>query len=153
MAESEIFLESAIRDIAHEFNVIVDSVNDGNSKFVHDRYFRFAFAKPSEYYHHLFLERGKDVPVVAFIVYNGEEDWDPLAHGRFPNYPEYYHDIGFPFKVEFLDVGHAIDDAELKDLSPITLVALTAMKYICAKAQYTAPRSYRQVHLPLRLSA
>ena len=77
----------------------------------------------SEYYHHLFLEREKDVPVVAFIVYNGEDGWD------------------------------AIDDAELKALSPITLVALTAMKYICAKAQYTAPRSYRQVHLPLRLSA
>jgi hypothetical protein len=84
----------------------------------------------SEYYHHLFLERKKDVPVVAFIVYNGENDWNPLAQGRFANYPEYYRDIGFPFKVEFLDVGHAIDDAELKDFSPITLVALTAMKYI-----------------------
>lgn len=29
-----------------------------------------------------------------------------------------------------MDVGHAIDDVELKDFSPITLVALTAMKYI-----------------------
>ena len=46
------------------------------------------------------------------------------------NYPEYYRDIGFPFKVEFLDVGHAIDDVELRDFSPTTLVALTAMKYI-----------------------
>ena len=214
MTENENFVESDIRDIAHEFNVIVDSVKDDKSNFVHDRYFRFAFAKPSrmvelltlfsrhnpslkafldtidlaslrgssenlssdkhagsadlvfeanlkdggvtglyvgiiaehkstnrdnvflqisEYYHHLFLERGKDVPVVAFIVYNGEDGWDPLSETRFPNYPEYYHDIGFPFKVEFLDVGHAIDDAELKSLSPITLVALTAMKYICAK--------------------
>ena len=43
------------------------------------------------------------------------------------NYPEYYHDIGFPFKVEFLDAGHAIDDAELGDFSPTTLVALTAI--------------------------
>ncbi len=200
-----------IRDIAHEFNVIVDSVKDSKSDFIHDRYFRFAFAEPtrmaelltlfsrhnpslkafldtidlaslrgasenhssdkhtgsadlvfeanikaggvtglyvgiiaehkstnrdnvllqiSEYYHHLFLERKKDVPVVAFIVYNGEKGWNPLAQGRFANYPEYYRDIGFPFKVEFLDVGHAIDDAELKDFSPITLVALTAMKYI-----------------------
>ena len=205
--ENENLVETAIRDIAHEFNVIVDSVNEGDSKFVHDRYFRFAFAKPSrmaelltlfsrhnpslkafldtidlaslrgasenhsndkhagsadlvfeanlknggvtglyvgiiaehksdeddlvmnqisEYYHHLFLERKKDVPVVAFIVYN---------------------------KAIYLDVGHGINDVELKGLSPITLVALTAMKYICAKAQYTAPRSYRQVHLPLRLSA
>jgi hypothetical protein len=29
-----------IRDIAHEFNVIVDSVKDGKSDFIHDRYFR-----------------------------------------------------------------------------------------------------------------
>lgn len=232
--ETENLVESAIRDIAHEFNVIVDSVNDGDSKFVHDRYFRFAFAKPSrmaelltlfsrhnpslkafldtidlaslrgasenhssdkhagsadlvfeanlkdggvtglyvgiiaehksdkddlvmnqisEYYHHLFLERKKDVPVVAFIVYNGEMGWDPLADIHFAEYPEFYHDIGYPFKAIYLDVGHGIDDVELKGLSPITLVALTAMKYICAKAQYTAPRSYRQVHLPLRLSA
>jgi len=203
--------DSVIRDIAHEFNVIVDSVKDGESNFTHDRFLRYAFAEPrrmaelltlfsrhnsslkafldtidlktlrgtkenfssdkhtgsadlvfeadikaggvtglyvgiiaehkstnkdnvllqiSEYYHHLFLERKKDVPVVAFIVYNGENDWNPLVQGRFANYPEYYRDIGFPFKVEFLDVGHAIDDAELKDFSPITLVALTAMKYI-----------------------
>ena len=226
--------ESVIRDIAKEFNVIVDSVKDDKSDFVHDRYFRFAFAEPkrmaelltlfshhnptlkafletidlktlrgskenfssdkhtgsadlvfeanlknggvtglyvgiiaehkstnkddvllqiSEYYHHLFLERKKDVPVVAFIVYNGEKGWNPLARGRFEDYPEYYRDIGYPFKVEFLDIGHAIDDAELKEFSPFTIVALTAMKYIGAKAQYMAPRSYRQVHLPLRLSA
>ena len=36
-----------IRDIAHEFNVIVDSVKDSKSDFIHDRYFRFAFAEPS----------------------------------------------------------------------------------------------------------
>ena len=107
----------------------------------------------SEYYHHLFLECKKDVPVVAFIVYNGEKDWNPLAQGRFANYPEYYRDIGYPFKVEFLDVGHAIDDVELENISPMTLVSLTAMRYIGAKAQYMAPRSYRQVRLPLRLSA
>ena len=198
-------------DIAEIFNTIVDSVKDNKSNFVHDRYFRFAFAEPtrmadllrlfsrhnptlkafldtidlsslrgasenfssdrhtgsadlvfeanirdggtanlyvgiiaehkstsrdnvlfqiSEYYHHLFLELKKDVPVVAFIVYNGEDGWDPLGDKRFPNYPEFYHDIGYPFKVEFLDVGHAIDDMEMKNISPITLVALTAMKYI-----------------------
>ncbi len=84
----------------------------------------------SEYYHHLFLERKKDVPVIAFIVYNGKDKWNPLAQERFANYPEYYRNIGFPFKVEFLDVGHGINDAELKNISPFTLVALTAMKYI-----------------------
>ena len=203
--------DSVIRDIAQEFNVIVDSVKDGESNFSHDRFLRYAFAEPrrmaelltlfsrhnlslktfldtidlktlrgtkenfssdkhtgsadlvfeadikaggvtglyvgiiaehkstnkdnvllqiSEYYHHLFLERKKDVPVIAFIVYNGKDKWNPLAQERFANYPEYYRNIGFPFKVEFLDVGHAIDDAELKNISPFTLVALTAMKYI-----------------------
>ncbi|WP_295679076.1 Rpn family recombination-promoting nuclease/putative transposase [uncultured Fibrobacter sp.] len=204
-------MDEKVNDIAHEFNIIVDSVKDSKSDFIHDRYFRFAFAEPtrmaelltlfsrhnptlkafldtidlkslrgarenfstdkhtgsadlvfeanikdggvaglyvgiiaehkstgkdnvllqiSEYYHHLFLERKQDVPVVAFIVYNGEMGWNPLAKGRFMEYPEYYRDIGYPFKVEFLDVGHAVDDSELKDFSPMTLVALAAMKYI-----------------------
>lgn len=217
-----------IRDIAHEFNVIVDSVKDSKSDFIHDRYFRFAFAEPSrmaelltlfsrhnpslkafldtidlaslrgasenlssdkhtgsadlvfeanikaggvtglyvgiiaehkstnrdnvllqisEYYHHLYLERKKDVPVVAFIVYNGEMGWNPLAHGRFANYPEYYRDIGFPFKVEFLDVGHAIDDAELRDFSPTTLVALTAMKYIFDVEKFSITFREAALHL------
>lgn len=37
--------DSVTRDIAREFNSIVDSV-DEQSDFIHDRYFRFAFAKP-----------------------------------------------------------------------------------------------------------
>jgi hypothetical protein len=222
------FSESIVRDIAKEFNVIVDSVKNDKSDFVHDRYFRFAFAEPkrmaelltlfsrhnptlkafldtidlaslrgvkenfssdkhvgsadlvfevnlkaggitglyvgiiaehkstnkddvlyqiSEYYHHLFMECKKDVPVVAFIVYNGEKDWNPLAQSRFANYPEYYRDIGYPFKVEFLDVGHAIDDVELKDFSPITLVALTAMKYIFDVEKFSV--SFREAALHL----
>ena len=60
---------------------------------------------------------------------NDKSDFVHDRYFRFANYPEYYRDIGYPFKVEFLDVGHAIDDVELKDFSPITLVALTAMKY------------------------
>ena len=220
--------ESVIRDVAKEFNIIVDSVKNDRSDFVHDRYFRFAFAEPkrmaelltlfsrhnptlksfldtidlktlrgtkenfsndkhagsadlvfevnlkdgsvtglyvgviaehkstnkddvllqiSEYYHHLFLERRKDVPVVAFIVYNGEKGWNPLAQGRFANYPEYYRDIGYPFKVEFLDVGHAIDDVELKDFSPMTLVALTAMRYIWDVEKFSV--SFREAALHL----
>ena len=35
-----------------------------------------------------------------------------------------YNDIGCPFKVEYLDVGKAINDVDLKGVSPITLVAL-----------------------------
>ncbi|WP_290728594.1 Rpn family recombination-promoting nuclease/putative transposase [Fibrobacter sp. UBA3629] len=226
--ENENLVETAVRDIAHEFNVIVDSVNEGDSKFVHDRYFRFAFAKPSrmaelltlfsrhnpslkafldtidlaslrgasenhsndkhagsadlvfeanlknggvtglyvgiiaehksdeddlvmnqisEYYHHLFLERKKDVPVVAFIVYNGEKGWDPLADVHFAEYPEFYHDIGYPFKAIYLDVGHGINDVELKGLSPITLVALTAMKYIWDMEKFSVSFREAAMHL------
>ena len=36
--------ESVIRDIAKEFNIIADSVEDG-SNFTHDRFLRFAFAE------------------------------------------------------------------------------------------------------------
>ena len=62
-------------------------------------------------------------------------------------YPEYYRDIGYPFKVEFLDVGHAIDDSELKDFSPITLVALTAMKYIFDIEKFSISFREAAVHL------
>ena len=225
---AEQVIDSVIRDIAYEFNTIVDSVKDDESDFIHDRYFRFAFAEPkrmaelltlfshhnptlkafldtidlgslrgarenhstakhtgsadlvfeanikdggvaglyvgiiaehksnkdsevmtqiSEYYHHLFLERKKDVPVMAFIVYNGEEGWDPLSEKRFPGYPEFYNDIGYPFKVEYLDVGHAIDDVDLKNVSPITLVALTAMKYIWDVEKFSISFREAAMHL------
>lgn len=48
-----------------------------------------------------------------------------------------YHDIGYPFKVEFLDVGHDVSDEDLRGLSPMTLVALTAMKYIWNAEQFS----------------
>ena len=35
----------------------------------------------------------------------------------------------YPFKVEYLDVGYAIDDVDLKGVSPITLVALQERGY------------------------
>ena len=101
----------------------------------------------SEYHHHLFAEKKKDVPVVAFIVYNGEDGWDPLSTPHFADYPEYYHDIGYPFKVEFLDIGHGIDDAELKQLSPMTLVALTSLKYIFNEEKFTISFREAAAHL------
>ena len=219
--------ESVIRDIAKEFNVIADSVEDG-SNFTHDRFLRFAFADPermaelltlfsrrnatlksfldtidlktlrgtkenfssdkhagsadlvfeadikqggtaalyvgivvehksnedksvmkqiSEYYHHLFLERKKDVPVVAFIVYNGEDEWNPLSETHYADYPEFYHDIGYPFKAIFLDVGRGIENVDMKDISPFTLVALTAMKYIFNAEQFEISFREAAMHL------
>ena len=101
----------------------------------------------SEYHHHLFLEKKKDVPVVAFIIYNGEDKWDPLAMPHFANYPSFYHDIGYPFKVEFLDIGYGIDDADLKNVSPATLVALTSLKYIFKEEQFTVSFREAAAHL------
>ena len=101
----------------------------------------------SEYHHHLFAEKKKDVPVVAFIVYNGEDGWDPLSTPHFAEYPEYYHDIGYPFKVEFLDIGHGIDDADLKHFSPMTLVALTSLKYIFNEEKFTVSFREAAAHL------
>ena len=105
------------------------------------------FDQISEYYHHLFQERGKDYPVVAFIIYNGEEEWKPVASPRYENYPEYYQDIGYPFKVEFLDIGHGINLIDFGNISPETLVALTAMKYIFSEAEF--PVTFRQAALHL----
>ena len=219
--------ESVIRDIAKEFNVIADSVEDG-SNFTHDRFLRFAFADPermaelltlfsrrnatlksfldtidlktlrgtkenfssdkhagsadlvfeadikqggtaalyvgivvehksnedksvmkqiSEYYHHLFLERKADVPVVAFIVYNGEDEWNPLSETHYADYPEFYHDIGYPFKAIFQDVGRGIETVDMKDISPFTLVALTAMKYIFNAEQFEISFREAAMHL------
>ncbi len=219
--------ESVIRDIAKEFNVIANSVEDG-SNFSHDRFLRFAFAEPermaelltlfsrhnptlksfletidlktlrgtkenfssdkhvgsadlvfeadikqggtaalyvgiivehkssednrvmkqiSEYYHYLFLERKEDVPVVAFIVYNGEDAWDPLSETHYAEYPEFYHDIGYPFKAIFLDVGHGIENVDMKDISPFTIVALTAMKYIWNAEQFEISFRDAAMHL------
>ena len=219
--------DTVICDIAHEFQVILDSVED-ESNFTHDRFLRFAFADPermaelltvfsrrnatlktfldtidlstlhgasenfssdkhvgysdlvfeaqikdggtaalyvgiiaehksskdsevmmqiSEYYHHLYLERKKDMPVVAFIVYNGEENWDPLSETHYAEYPEFYHDIGYPFKVEFLDVGHGVENVDMKGISPYTIVALTAMKYIWNAEQFSI--SFREAAMRL----
>ena len=91
----------------------------------------------SEYHHHLFVEHKKDIPVVAFIVYNGKDKWDPLSKPHFAKYPKYYHDIGYPFKIEFLDIGYGIDDTELKNFSPATIVALTSLKYIFDEEKFT----------------
>jgi hypothetical protein len=126
-------------------------VKNDKSDFVHDRYFRFAFAEPKRMAELLTLFSRHNATLKAFL------DTIDLAslRGAKENFSSDKHvgSADLVFEVEFLDVGHAIDDVELKDFSPITLVALTAMKYIGAKAQYMAPRSYRQVHLPLRLSA
>ena len=84
---------------------------------------------------------------MAFIIYNGEDKWDPLAMPHFANYPSFYHDIGYPFKVEFLDIGYGIDDADLKNVSPATLVALTSLKYIFKEEQFTVSFREAAAHL------
>ena len=101
----------------------------------------------SEYHHHLFAEKKKDVPVVAFIVYNGKDEWNPLSKPHFENYPKYYHKIGYPFMLEFLDVGYGINDDDLKNVSPVTLVALTSLKYIFDEKKFTISFREAAAHL------
>ena len=101
----------------------------------------------SEYHHHLFAEKKKDVPVVAFIVYNGKDEWNPLSKPHFENYPKYYHKIGYPFMLEFLDVGYGINDDDLKNVSPVTLVALTSLKYIFNEKKFTVSFRKAATHL------
>ena len=101
----------------------------------------------SEYHHHLFAEKKKDVPVVAFIVYNGKDEWNPLSKPHFENYPKYYHKIGYPFMLEFLDVGYGINDDDLKNVSPVTLVALTSLKYIFDEKKFTISVREAAAHL------
>ena len=58
--------ESVIRDIAKEFNVIADSVEDG-SGFTHDRFLRFAFAEPERMAELLTLFSRRNATLKAFL--------------------------------------------------------------------------------------
>lgn len=49
--------------------------------------------------------------------------------------------------MEFLDIGHGINLIDFGNISPETLVALTAMKYIFSEAEF--PVTFRQAALHL----
>lgn len=85
------------------------------------------------YQHHLMEEYrtigiDKDIPLVAMIVYNGVESWNPLEE-MYSIYPKIMHDYLLPFKCVFLDVSTVPDDKCLNDFSPRLGAFIGALKY------------------------
>ncbi|MFA6624135.1 MAG: hypothetical protein WCS54_08510, partial [Fibrobacteraceae bacterium] len=52
-------------------------------------------------------------PVVAIVIYNGRDAWNPSRLQPYPDYPEYFRDIGLPFKLEFVNVGVEIKSEDI----------------------------------------
>lgn len=85
------------------------------------------------YQHHLVEENrmigiDKDLPLVAMIVYNGVESWNPLEE-MYSIYPKIMHDYLLPFKGIFLDVSTVPDDKCLNEFSPRLGAFIGALKY------------------------
>lgn len=85
------------------------------------------------YQHHLMEENrtigvDKDLPLVAMIVYNGVESWNPLEE-MYSIYPKIMHDYLLPFKCVFLDVSTVPDDKCLNEFTPRLGAFIGALKY------------------------
>lgn len=85
------------------------------------------------YQHHLKEENrmigvDKDLPLVAMIVYNGVESWNPLEE-MYSIYPKIMHDYLLPFKCVFLDVSTVPDDKCLNEFGPRLGALIGALKY------------------------
>ncbi|MCQ2049827.1 MAG: Rpn family recombination-promoting nuclease/putative transposase [Candidatus Saccharibacteria bacterium] len=85
------------------------------------------------YQHHLVEENrmigiDKDLPLVAMIVYNGVESWNPLEE-MYSIYPKIMHDYLLPFKCVFLDVSTVPDDKCLNEFTPRLGAFIGALKY------------------------
>ncbi len=88
------------------------------------------------YFYELFRLSRPDCPMVAVIVYNGEIKWNPLKAKLYAKYPEYFHDIGYPFKIEMIDVGNEVGNIDFNQLNPYVSLALVAMKYVFNAEKY-----------------
>ncbi|SHK95508.1 MULTISPECIES: Rpn family recombination-promoting nuclease/putative transposase [unclassified Fibrobacter] len=88
------------------------------------------------YFYELFRLSRPDCPMVAVIVYNGEIKWNPLKAKLYAKYPEYFHDIGYPFKIEMINVGKEVGDIDFSKLNPYVALTLVAMKYVFNAEKY-----------------
>lgn len=88
------------------------------------------------YFYELFRLSRPDCPMVAVIVYNGEIKWNPLKTRLYAKYPEYFHDIGYPFKIEMINVGNEVGNIDFNRLDPYVSLALVAMKYVFNAEKY-----------------
>ena len=80
-----------------------------------------------KYFFEVMQQKAGDIPVVTIIVYNGREKWNPLNAKPYPKYPEFFQNVGLPFHLEFIDVGHA--ELDLSSLDPQLALVLVAMRY------------------------
>lgn len=76
------------------------------------------------------------VPTVAIILYNGIEDWNPTDFKLYPEYPDYFKDIGVPFKLEFIDVGKHFKPEDLESIDPRVCCAILALCYVNNQESY-----------------
>ncbi len=88
------------------------------------------------YFYELFRLSRPDCPMVAVIVYNGEIKWSPLKTKLYAKYPEYFHDIGYPFKIEMINVGKEVGNIDFSKLNPYVALTLVAMKYVFNAEKY-----------------
>ena len=83
-----------------------------------------------KYWYHIMAKNQRNIPTVAIVFYNGRGSRDLENKTRFPNYPEYYRNIGLPFRLELVDIGNTFTTEEMDKLSPKIALALVAMKYV-----------------------
>lgn len=82
-----------------------------------------------KYYMEVIEQKSPGKPMVAIVVYNGKNTWSSLPK-PFPKYPEYFQDVGLPFKVELIDIGDQISLEEFDKLDPTFKLAMVAMLYV-----------------------
>lgn len=74
------------------------------------------------YYFEVILQKAGNIPTVAIVVYNGDDKWNPFEDPNFnrpyPEYPDYFNRVGYPFVCEFIDVGFEIDAADFMAADP-----------------------------------
>lgn len=85
------------------------------------------------YYFEVILQKAGNIPTVAIVVYNGNDQWnpfkDPNYNRPYPEFPDYFNRVGYPFVCEFIDVGTEIEAADFMTADPQLVLALVAMRY------------------------
>ena len=102
------------------------------------------------YWYGLMFRRGRGVPTVAVIVYNGKGGWRPGPDVEmYPEYPEYLRRVGLPFRCEFIDIGSDLCEEEIRAMDVVSMHTLLVMRYVFDAAKL---RAYLPEALKLLLS-
>ena len=89
-----------------------------------------------KYFFELVRKVDAERPMVAIIVYNGQEKWVPEKIRLYSKYPEYFRKVGLPFRLETIDVGNELPHIDKEKLDPAVMLALVAMKYVFDADKY-----------------